>query len=678
LEHRSEFLASFQSSLDTLPLPERISGRYELASALGHRPEGSTFLLRRREDGASFVLKIDTGNQNLAEEYSLLGRLRKGIAPEPVDYFEKDGVQYLIRSYLPGKPLAECWEAGSERWVELGAKLCGLLSELHSMEPPIVHRDIKPENIIISPEGEPYLIDFGIARSYKSGQETDTVHMGTPSTAAPEQYGFAQSGPRTDLYALGVTLRWMVTGSYRPEALDNADCPAWTKRFLRKAAAFDPEDRFPSAEAMAAALRRRVRTRRGISREHMLTVCCAALTVCCLALTVCCVSLVRRAGLWEGQQDANTPPAEDNAPTLSDAPADSPSPLPENPSAPPKSLSAEELGETVTFNSETLELAVRAALDKPEGDVTKADLATIRRLAVVGRTILTEGTQFYCNMNFFVDMEPQDNKPRGDISDLSLLAYMPNLNSLMLCRQDISDISALEGLHLTELYLYGNSITDLSPLEGMGSLEVLNIGVNPISDITPLASLSALRDLNMDFFETNDGVVNSLAPLEGLPLTSLSLNNLIVLDGDWSLLGSFERLKRLSLWTPPPQAVEALAGCSAVETLILGSFWHSDLSSLPVLPSMTRLELLNHPASLEGIQKQDSLLFLSMCNMKCDDLSPASELPALQVLELNNVSAPSYAPLLESGSLIKVRVAPEENMAAVEAECPNRRFDITW
>jgi len=659
-------------------MPDRVSGRYELVSALGHRPEGSTFLLRRREDGASFVLKIDTGGQDLAEEYRILGRLRKGIAPEPVDYFEQDGTRYLIRSYLPGKPLAECWEAGSDRWAELGAKLCGLLSELHSMEPPIVHRDIKPENIIISPEGEPYLIDFGIARSYKSGQETDTVHMGTPSTAAPEQYGFAQSGPRTDLYALGVTLRWMVTGSYRSEALDNADCPAWTKRFLRKAAAFDPEDRFPSAEAMAAALKRHVRKRRGNRREHMLTVCCAALTVCCLALTVCCLTLVRRAELREEQQDDNTPPAGDVSPVLSDAPAASPSPLAENTPAPSKSLSPEELAETVTFTSEQLEIAVRAALDKPEGDVTKADLGTIRRLAAVGRTILDDGTQFNDNRDFFIDGVPQNDKPRGDISDLSLLEDMPNLNVLFLCRQEISDISALEGLHLTELYLWDNSVTDLSPLEGMESLEVLNLGSNPISDLSPLASMKNLRDLNLESHESDEAVVRSLSPLEGLPLTNLYLNNLIVLDGDWSLLGSFEGLKELSLWTPPPQAVEALAGCTGIETLTLGSFWHADLDSLPVLPALTRLELFNHPNSLEGVQKQESLLFLSMCNIECEDLSPASELPALQVLELNNVSSPSFAPLLESESLIKVRVAPEENMDAVEADCPGRRFDVTW
>ena len=80
--------------------------------------------------------------------------------------------------------------------------------------------------------------------------------MGTRSTAAPEQYGFSQSDQRTDLYALAVTLRWMVTGSYRPEALETADCSQGMKRFLRKAASFAPADRYPDARSMGAALDR--------------------------------------------------------------------------------------------------------------------------------------------------------------------------------------------------------------------------------------------------------------------------------------------------------------------------------------------------------------------------------------------------------------------------------------
>jgi len=618
LGHTSEFLASFQSTLDALPLPERVSVRYEAVSELGHRPGGGVFLLRRKEDGAFFVLKIETGGQDLAEEFRLLGRLRKGLAPGPVDCFEEDGTQYLIRAYVPGQSLAEAWEADSERWIDLGVRLCGLLAELHGLEPPIVHRDIKPENIILSPEGEPYLIDFGIARSYKPERETDTVHMGTRVTAAPEQYGFAQSNPRTDLYALGVTLRWMVTGSYRPEALECADCPAWTKRFLRKAAAFDPADRYPSAEAMASVLRRHTAAGRGRRNVLALAVCLALL----LGLLLC--------GIAQRQP--------------------------------------------VDFGSPLLEAAVRTELNKPAGDITKKDLEKVRRLAVVGQNLLGEEQDFECRLCVYVDETAQFDTPRGDVSDLSILAGMPNLTTLYLCRQEISDLTALEGLPLRELYLCDNAVSDISPLEDLPDLEVLYLGSNPLNSLTPLSSLRGLRELNLDFWEWWE--LEELSPLEGLPLESLSLGNLTILNGDWSVLRRLWNLEKLTLWNPPPQGVAALEGCSWLHTLNLGNYQEADLTDLPVLSHLVALNIFNCLPSIDGVQKQTSLGYLSLCNQEEVDMAPAAALPALKELYLYNVSTPGYAPLLEAPRLELVDADTEAVRAAIEADCPGRRFRI--
>lgn len=101
----SEFLELFQANAPALP--ERLSAHYRFLSVLGHGPESGAFLLRRIEDGKLFVLKRDTGGQDLAEEFRILERLRKSPVPEPVDYFEEDGAQYLIRTYLPGRSLVE-------------------------------------------------------------------------------------------------------------------------------------------------------------------------------------------------------------------------------------------------------------------------------------------------------------------------------------------------------------------------------------------------------------------------------------------------------------------------------------------------------------------------------------------------------------------------------------------
>src|SRR5699024_643004 len=123
------------------------------------------------------------------------------------------------------------------------------------LEPPVIHRDIKPENIVLGEDGAVGLIDFGIARQHKPERESDTRLMGSRSTAPPEQYVFAQTDGRADLYALGVTLSWLLTGSYERGALEGAPVSGRLRRVLTKAAAFSPAGRYPAAAALGRALR---------------------------------------------------------------------------------------------------------------------------------------------------------------------------------------------------------------------------------------------------------------------------------------------------------------------------------------------------------------------------------------------------------------------------------------
>ena len=88
--------------------------------------------------------------------------------------------------------------------------LCNILEALHSMTPPIIHRDIKPSNIIITSYNYAMLLDFNAAKQFSGQNESDTVLIGTPGYAAPEQYGFGSSSPKTDIYSLGIVLREML------------------------------------------------------------------------------------------------------------------------------------------------------------------------------------------------------------------------------------------------------------------------------------------------------------------------------------------------------------------------------------------------------------------------------------------------------------------------------------
>lgn len=97
--------------------------------------------------------------------------------------------------------------------MEWAKQLCDVLGYLHSREKPIIYRDMKPANVMLRPDGNVMLIDFGTAREFKSRSVADTVCLGTRGYAAPEQYGgMGQTDARTDIYCLGATLYHLLTG----------------------------------------------------------------------------------------------------------------------------------------------------------------------------------------------------------------------------------------------------------------------------------------------------------------------------------------------------------------------------------------------------------------------------------------------------------------------------------
>lgn len=634
----------YQSAADELSLPGRLSSRYRPESCLAEKEGGGVWLLQGA-DGNQYILKTSrTNKQTLAREYALMEQMPEdlnGLVPMPVDYFEQDGSAYLVRTYLPGRPLAEAWRQDApclaQRCAHIGIRLCALLERLHGMDSPVIHRDIKPENIILSPDGEPMLIDFGIARNYRDGQGADTVFMGTRRTAAPEQYGYTQTDQRTDLYALGVTLTWLLTGSYDAEALEGADCPNRLKRCLRKAVSFDPSNRYSSAKEMGHALSRAVRPERKAASFILPAVCLAVLAAVLI---------------WFG------------------AAARNPAPL-ESPGLP----ASEPASPVVDFQSPLLEQAVRAELEMPLGDITLDDLGRVRRLAVVGQTLLEEGQSYEYRLTSYVDGAGQDFG-EGTISDLTPLADMPNLTELYLCTQQISDLSPLEGLPLEALYLSDNQITDLSPLRGCTKLHTLFIGGNPLYDLSPLASLTGLRRLNLDQWSPGTAV-DSFAPLDGLPLEHLSLGDLVPGDGDWSVLGRLDTVEELWLWSAPVEALSQLEHMSGLRRLNLGSCRTLlDLGGPPELPGLTSLSLYSGPEDLGWMEMLSGLGTLSLCGLPDVSLEPLAQLPELRYLFLFDCGISDYSPLSRAARLDYVCADPQAR-AVLEATCPEHNFELS-
>jgi WD40 repeat protein len=165
----------------------------------------------------------DTSEAFKREALMLAGLMHPSL-PRIYDHFAEAGNWYLVMDFIEGETLEERLQKASgghlpvEEVLAMGMQLCAVLGYLHTRQPAIIFRDLKPANIMVTPDGNIYLIDFGIARLFKPGQAKDTIAFGSPGYAAPEQYGKAQTTARADIYSLGATLHQMLTGNDPSEA----------------------------------------------------------------------------------------------------------------------------------------------------------------------------------------------------------------------------------------------------------------------------------------------------------------------------------------------------------------------------------------------------------------------------------------------------------------------------
>jgi ABC-type thiamin/hydroxymethylpyrimidine transport system permease subunit len=188
--------------------------------------------------------------------------------PRVTDHFSEGGKQYLVMDFVEGQSLAQLLQQASapldvEQVLTWAKQLCDVLHYLHLQQPPIIFRDLKPANIMLEQDGTIKLIDFGIARIFKSGKTTDTTYFGTTGYAPPEQYGGkGQTDARSDIYALGACLHQLLTGhdpSLSPFKFStvrslNPNVPQPIDQAIMRALEFGADQRWQSAQEMRDAL----------------------------------------------------------------------------------------------------------------------------------------------------------------------------------------------------------------------------------------------------------------------------------------------------------------------------------------------------------------------------------------------------------------------------------------
>ncbi len=206
--------------------------------------------------------------RNFEREADLLATLSHPSIPRIFDYFSQGNSSYLVMEFIEGKDLeAIVTEAEDflpeQKVVSWAIELCEVLSYLHNHKPqPVVFRDMKPSNVMIDHHDHVRLIDFGIARVFQPGQKGTMI--GTEGYSPPEQYR-GEASPAGDIYALGATLHHLLTRrdpraeapfsfNERPIRKINPAVSPEIEAVINTALAYDPKDRFPSAEAMRQAL----------------------------------------------------------------------------------------------------------------------------------------------------------------------------------------------------------------------------------------------------------------------------------------------------------------------------------------------------------------------------------------------------------------------------------------
>lgn len=217
-----------------------------------------------RKDG---VQNFEVVKQNLVVETELLKRFNHPNLPSIIDVIDTDDSFLIVMDYIEGNSLSKAIETSGaqsqEDVIEWSKQLCDVLGYLHSRKPPIIYRDMKPANVMLKPDGNVSLIDFGTAREFKSSSVEDTTCLGTQGYAAPEQYGgHGQTDARTDIYCLGATMYHLVTGhnpstppyEMYPIRQWNPMLSSGLEEIITKCTQRNPNDRYQSCAELLYAL----------------------------------------------------------------------------------------------------------------------------------------------------------------------------------------------------------------------------------------------------------------------------------------------------------------------------------------------------------------------------------------------------------------------------------------
>lgn len=256
--------------------------RYEIVQVVGKGGMGKVYQARDTKDGGMVAVKellpigldkqqAQEAERQFQQEAHMLKQLKHPNLPRFYDSFSENGRSFFVMEFIDGKTLAQLvadvqsHQLPVDQVEQYALQLCKVLGYLHTRKKPIIFRDLTPKNVmIVSSSGEVKLIDFGIARFFKPGQEEDTVLSGTPGFISPELLNEGKTVPHSDQFSLGATLHFCLTGHhpklnrpsfhFPPVRQYNQSVPDSLNRFILQLVATEVENRFPDMQDALHAL----------------------------------------------------------------------------------------------------------------------------------------------------------------------------------------------------------------------------------------------------------------------------------------------------------------------------------------------------------------------------------------------------------------------------------------
>lgn len=614
-------------------LPEDMQEHWTVYECLKESEDSSTFLVKETVTGILCVLKWGRNRQAefLRNEMEIMEKMadrKLSGVPKAYRIFEENGEVYLVREYIEGMSLAQMvLQKGGISEAEIcriSRKICQTAEQFQNPDEPMIHRDIKPENIVVTPGGEVVFIDFGTMRSYKKDGSRDTFVVGTRGTAAPEQYGYIQTDQRTDVYAIGQTMLYMVSESYEMNQLSECAVSRRMKKIIEKACSFEPDKRYGDA----AQLRRAVEKCQANNRKKVYKKAGAVFGLIAAGYILAIFSpdgtVIENKRIETAEQSA----------------------------------AEEQIQAEIIFREELIEEAVRKELGLSKTDkITASMLENVRKLRIVGKEILDDEDTFWGEGRHVDGKDSSFGSVRGNITNLSDLAQMVNLEELALCNQKIEDISGLKELPLKKLYLSKNMITDFSVLLNLIDLDTLCIMENPAENLSVIGECTGILRLNIQGMNLTD-----IDFLKNLSLDYLDMSNMEVENNIFEPLTEMKKLDTLCMCDVNEAAAETLSQMSTLKALFM---WGDStiLENLKPLKGMTQLETLaftTQISSLEGIEQFPSLNFLSVSFSLVKDLSPVTGAKNLQVIDISNADIKNFEPLFGHSGLTEVHCTEEQ------------------